>query len=197
MDIIIPKVSKISEDSISNMKKEADDLLIRLPIEESKEKVSKILLSEEFEKRVAFPHHWDRSLWEHLVKVGNKWVKYGNILHLSNFAIENTAIAWISHDMYDEPWQDQIWKKPFFEQHWLVHAGIAADNMWEYFPELMNERIDDAIRKHMFPLSLPPKYLESWLVWMADKSVSMEVVTDPKSIKDMLGFFKHGLKEKK
>ena len=41
----------------------------------------------------------------------------------------------------------------------------------------MNKKVENIILRHMFPLNIvPPKYLESWLITLTDKYVSLEVV---------------------
>ena len=55
--------------------------------------------------------------------------------------------------------------------HGFYHPGIAARNAKKDFN--LTERELDAIRKHMWPLTiLPPSHRESWVITMADKYVS-------------------------
>ena len=52
----------------------------------------------------------------------------------------------------------------------------------------MNEKIKNSIERHMFPLTIiPPKYLEGWIVSMADKYVSLEVFKNPKELPRYIG----------
>lgn len=55
----------------------------------------------------------------------------------------------------------------------------------------MNEKIEDIILRHMFPLNIrPPRYLESWIVTLSDKYVSMEVIKDVKHLHHYVGIKK-------
>ena len=79
--------------------------------------------------------------------------------------------------------------KKLFEKHGFVHARQAAENAWKYFPEYMDKKREDIILRHMFPLNIrPPKYIESWIVTMSDKYVSMEVIKDVKHLPRYIGF---------
>lgn len=56
--------------------------------------------------------------------------------------------------------------------HGFVHAREALYNSRKVFPHLMNNRIEDIILKHMFPLNIRlPKYKETWIVTLIDKNV--------------------------
>ena len=93
------------------------------------------------------------------------------------------AIGGILHDFYDKPWQNTKEKRPFLKKHGFVHAEEARINAWKYFPENMNKKIEDIIRRHMFPLNKrPPKYKESWLISFVDKADSMEFIMHPKAL---------------
>ena len=52
----------------------------------------------------------------------------------------------------------------------------------------MNIRIENAIKRHMFPLTvIPPRYIEGWIITMADKYVSLEVFKKPKELPRYIG----------
>ena len=79
-------------------------------------------------------------------------------------------------------------KKPFFKKHGFVHAKEARDNSFKYFPNLMNKRIENCILRHMFPLNIvPPRYIESWIVSISDKIISVEALFDKETILRSLG----------
>ena len=64
-------------------------------------------------------------------------------------------------------------------------------NAHKYFPNLMNEKIDDIILRHMFPLNkIPPKYKEGWIVTTVDKYISLEVFKNPKFLPKLIGLGK-------
>lgn len=151
-----------------------------------------ILAHPEFQKRKLYKHHGNISVYEHSINVSKKAYMMAK---KNNKDYKSAAIGGLLHDFYYKPWQEDKVKKEFFKQHGFVHAKEALDNSKKYFSELMNEKIEDIILRHMFPLNkVPPKYIESWYVTLADKYVSMEIFKDPKNIILLLGF-KKGVKK--
>lgn len=160
--------------------------------------VKPILESTEFQKRKEFVHHESCSVFDHCLLVSilsYRWAKKWNCDYKS------AAIGGLLHDFYDKPWQTKDHKIAehakvhFFKQHGFVHASQATKNAYKYFPELINPRIENIIKRHMFPLNItPPKYKESWIITMVDKYVSMDVFKSPKALPKYLGITK---KEKK
>lgn len=146
-----------------------------------------ILKNEEFERRKTFLHHND-SVYDHSIKVA--LTAYKMAKHLQKhfkFNIKNVVISALLHDFYTTPWREYkspiLWKK-----HGFVHGKIACENANQIFPDLMNKRIENAIKRHMFPLTItPPKYIEGWIVTLADKYVSLEVFSNPKSLPRYIG----------
>lgn len=147
--------------------------------------IHEILQSDEFQKRKQYKHHGDISVYDHSLAVS----KLAYILAKKmNKDYKSAAIGGLLHDFYDKPWQENIEKKPLLQKHGFVHAKEAMINANKYFPNLMNEKINNIILRHMFPLNkIPPKYIESWLVSMADKYISLEVFLHPKSLPLLLG----------
>ena len=87
-------------------------------------------------------------------------------------------------------------KRPFLKKHGFVHAEEARVNAWKYFPENMNYKVEDIIRRHMFPLNKrPPKYKESWLISFVDKADSMDFIMHPKALLKI--FFHKEIQEEK
>ena len=99
------------------------------------------------------------------------------------------AIGGLLHDFYPYAWQyseelnnyDSSYlerlsrKESFFKKHGFTHAKEAYYNYLKYFKEYEDERVSNCIIRHMFPLNIiPPKYLESWIVTIADKSASLK-----------------------
>ena len=104
---------------------------------------------------------------------------------------KSAAIGGLLHDFYRYEWQNRKDKHKFLESHGFAHARDALINAHQYFPHLMNQKIDDIILRHMFPLNkVPPKYKESWIVSLVDKYVSLEAVKNPKFIPVLLGIRK-------
>lgn len=148
--------------------------------------IAVILNHPEFQKRKEYPHHENESVYEHCLKVSKLAYKIAKKLRLKN--PEEIAIGALLHDFYSEPWQDKHEKKPILQKHGFVHAKEAAQNAKKYFPEIMNERIEDMIRCHMFPLNIrPPKYLGSWIVNISDDIVSLNIFLHPSELPKYVG----------
>lgn len=148
--------------------------------------ISQILNNEEFEKRKEYKHHGDISVYEHSLKVS--FLAYKISKKIKGLDSSSVAIGGLLHDFYYEPWQDNCEKKPFLKKHGFVHAYEALLNSREYFPDYMNEKVENIIERHMFPLNLiPPKYKEAWLITVVDKWVSLETITQPTFFKQMIG----------
>ena len=148
--------------------------------------VKNILEHPEFQRRKEYPHHGEITVYDHCLAVS--YTAYC-IAKKMGLDYESAAIGGLLHDFYDSPWQECTEKKKLFEKHGFVHAKEAAKNSWKYFPEYMNEKREDIILRHMFPLNVkPPKYMESWIVTMSDKYVSLEVLKDIKHLHRYVGF---------
>jgi len=140
--------------------------------------VKPILEHPEFKKRKKYLHHIGESVYEHTLRVSFDSYK---IAKRFGWDYQAAAIGGLLHDFYENPWQTSTEKKPFLKKHGFVHAEEARQNAWKYFPEEMNLKIEDIIRKHMFPLNKrPPKYKESWLISFVDKADSMDFIMHPK-----------------
>lgn len=139
--------------------------------------VKPILEHEEFLKRKGYPHHYNESVYDHVLRVSYDCYKIGKKLHLD---YKSLAIAGLLHDFYDKPWQSDFEKKPFFQKHGFVHAEQARVNSLKYFPKLMDDKIGSMIKTHMFPLNKKlPKYKESWILTLVDKADSMDFLFHP------------------
>jgi len=167
--------------------------------------IKPILESKEFQRRKLLFHHENQSLWHHCVKVS--FMAYE--LALKYHADEKTcAIAGLLHDFYEKAWYytpeleklPKRFKENFInpkktkltQKHAFSHPYEAYKKATQYFPTYMNEKIKDAIEKHMFPLSLLtkekwPHYKESWIVILADKIDSFTNLPTPKEFLKYLG----------
>ena len=147
--------------------------------------VKYIIEHPEFVKRKGFMHHENESVYEHSVKVSMLSYKVAKFFHLDK---ESTAIGGLLHDFYYNPWQDKVGKQKFFKQHGFVHAKEALNNSNIHFYDFLNDKIEDIIVKHMFPLNIkPPRYMEGWIVTFVDKIVSLNVLDHPTSWPKYLG----------
>lgn len=134
-----------------------------------------ILRNTEFQRRKLFLHH-NNSVYDHSISVALVAYRVAKYLSRSiNVNIQNVVVGALLHDFYLKPWREN--KHPeLFRKHGFTHGKVAAINSNQFFPDLVNKRVMDSIQKHMFPLTLlPPKYIEGWIVTMADKYVSLEV----------------------
>lgn len=164
-----------------------------------------ILFHNEFQIRKYFKHHEKESVYEHSIKVSLIAYKMAKYFKAN---IKNCIIAGLLHDFYTHAWQyskelekldykyqENLQKKlPLLKKHGFMHPYEAIVNANYYFNDLINERISDAIIKHMFPLSICttsrfPKYKESWIITIADKIVSIKEISF-KNIFKYLGFSK-------
>lgn len=160
--------------------------------------VKDILDHPEFIKRKQYVHHENCSVYEHCLMVSILSYLWAKKWH---FDYRSSAIGGLLHDFYDNPWQTTNHKlihtshKKFFKQHGFVHARQAVLNSYKYFPQLMNPKIENIIKWHMFPLNIcPPRYKEGWIITLVDKYVSMDILKSPKEWPKYLGL---GKKEKK
>ena len=149
--------------------------------------IKDILNNEEFLKRKTYKHHGKTSVYEHSFAVAYYAYMMAKKLHLKDYKVRNTAIAGILHDFYYQDWTTIKENRPLFKKHGFVHAKEAKENSKKHFKKLMNKRIENAIERHMFPLNItPPKYIESWLITISDKYVSMDAI---KNYKILFSFF--------
>ena len=148
-----------------------------------------ILRNKEFQRRRTFLHHQD-SVYAHSLRVS--YVAYRMARFLEKYisiSVNDVIIGGLLHDFYLHPWREQKHKTlNIFKMHGFTHAKIACLNSYQVFPQYMNKKVDNIIRRHMFPLNIiPPRYLEGWLVTIADKVVSLEVFRHPLELPRYVG----------
>lgn len=159
---------------------------------EYKKIVKDILYNKEFKKRKEYNHHENRSVYYHSLMVSYRTYKISKKLKLD---YKSAAIAGLLHDFYYEDWQLNRRKGNILEAHGFKHASEALENSKETFPNLMNKKIENGIKRHMFPLNfIPPLYLESWIICLVDKYCSFEVFKTPKNLYKYIGLRKKGEK---
>lgn len=147
--------------------------------------VEPILLSEEYLKRKSFRHHGDTSVYDHCVKVSKYSYRVAKRLKLD---YRGAAIAGILHDFYVTPWQDTVIKQPFFQKHGFTHAADALINSQIYYSDYLNDAIENAILRHMFPLNFrPPKCKIGYVVTLCDKCASLDFLKSKESLKKTFG----------
>lgn len=147
-------------------------------MDEYYEIVKDILNNEEFIKRKTYRHHGNITVYDHCLRVSIMAYRISKKLKLGDY--KEAAIGGLLHDFYYKPWQENKEKKPFFKKHGFVHASEALENSKIYFPDYIDEKTENIILRHMFPLNIiPPKYKESWIVSISDKIVSLEAIKEP------------------
>ena len=169
--------------------------------------VEPILLNDEFQRRKLFLHH-ENSVWEHSIIVSFKSFLVAKFYNLN---VYDATIAGLLHDFYPQAWQynqalydlDSSYFQRYFkknknikEWHGLVHGKEAALNAQKFFPDLVNKRILDSIKYHMFPLTIiPPHYIEGWIVTSMDKKASVSVLKDIKELPNYVGIRTHKVRK--
>jgi len=146
--------------------------------------INPILQSEEFRKRKKYNHHED-SVYEHCLQVAKLTFKISRSLNLD---YESATIGALLHDFYPADWQKNKKKKSFFKLHGFVHAYQAKKEAQKHYGALLNPKVENIIERHMFPLTIkPPIYLESWLVMLVDKGVSLSIFKKPTKLPKYIG----------
>lgn len=166
----------------------------KLMSEEYLKIVETILNSQEFQKRLDYHHHENRSVYVHSLMVSYKSYKIAKFLRLD---YKRAAIGGLLHDFYYEDWQKapKI-KQKVFEKHGFAHPKHALENSKLNFPDLIDSKVSDIILKHMFPLTIkPPCYCESWIITLVDKYVSLEIFKTPSQLYKYIGIKKIEKKE--
>ena len=131
--------------------------------------------------------HGDISVYEHCVRVA---VMSLVIAELFKITVDRRSliVGALLHDYFLYDWHE---KDDSHKWHGFFHPSRALENANEDYE--LNERQKNIILRHMFPLNkIPPKYLEGWIVTMADKYVSLEVFKDIRKLPMLIGIRKEG-----
>ena len=168
-----------------------------------------ILLHEEYQKRKMMEHHPNLSVFSHCLI--DSFLVFLKALRKrsENFIAQNAAIAGLLHDFYTHAWRlsddvielgtpycDLVYPNPVhisnvFEKHAFTHPIESLENSRIYFPELLNERIEDSILYHMYPLTRPllryPKYPEGRMLTWVDKTASTGAIKNSNELKKFMG----------
>ncbi len=145
-------------------KKLLDDLLNTFSLTEQEKKefleiALPIIEHKEFQKRMSaeeFPHHAKISLGEHIISDAIVTYKLAKKKNWERKKQARAIIIALFHDLYELPWQNQDYKKKFFNKHGFTHPIEAAINAATWYPELFKEQTEieiivDGIIHHMFP----------------------------------------------
>lgn len=125
--------------------------------------VGDILENEEFNK-IRYIEHHGTTRFEHSVRVSYFSYRFARLFHLD---YEEVARAGLLHDFFLSD-QDRNQKDRILST--FNHPKKACMNSCRIFG--LNEKEEDIIESHMFPLNIRvPKYAESWVVSCVDKVV--------------------------
>ncbi len=132
--------------------------------EEFNSLVEDITNNKKFDKLNKQLHH-GISRYDHSMRVANWTYKVCRTLHLKR--CNEVTRAALLHDFYtNEDLHTNTGVQKLGE-----HPSVALENSLKYFD--LNAMQQDIIKSHMFPCTTDvPKYKESWLVSMVDKTVS-------------------------
>ncbi len=140
-----------------------------------------VILSGKLEAEQDFIQHGAVTCYEHSLRVAKMSLE---IAHRLSLRVDKRALVRgaLLHDYFLYDWHipDKTHRL-----HGFSHARTALKKAGRDFK--LNRIEKDIIKKHMFPLTItPPKYLESWIVCLADKICAVEEFSEAY----MLSFFR-------
>jgi len=132
--------------------------------------VRNILDNEEFKKIDGLSHHGINRL-EHSLRVSYFSYKLSKFLHLDN---RKVARAGLLHDFFLTNSSNKKTKIVSVFKHSKEAVNNASDNF------IISDLEEDIIKSHMFPVMpfIIPKYAESWVVNLVDKTVALYEFAD-------------------
>lgn len=109
-------------------------------------------------------HHHGINRYDHSMRVAYFSYKITKFLKLD---YKETTEAALLHDFFFDEVADKTSIKRLRQ-----HPNYALENAKKYFD--LTDKQEDIIKTHMFPVTFtPPKYLESWIVDIADDAASI------------------------
>ena len=137
-----------------------------------------ILASDNMKREKRFIQHANVSTYEHSIGVATMSLTLAAIFRVKVDKVSLVRGA-LLHDFFLYDWHD---KTAMPKAHAYLHPLIAFDNAKKEFK--LNAIEKNIIQAHMFPLSIVmPKYKESWIVVMADKSCAMNEIASNLKLK--------------
>lgn len=125
--------------------------------------IKDIIANKKFNKLNKELHH-GITRYDHSMRVAKWTYKICSLLNKDN--VNEVTRAALLHDFY----VDTDLKSPKNYQKLGEHPNVALENSEKYFE--LDDMQADIIKSHMFPCTLViPKYKESWLVSLIDKTV--------------------------
>ena len=145
-------------------KKEVEDLVFKSYLEE-------VLQKKKFLKMNRFLQHGNTSCLLHSIAVSYYSYRLCKFLKLKVHEKELIRGA-LLHDYFLYDWHQKYKPSKKYGHHGRIHPKIALFNARRDFD--VNRIEADIIEKHMFPLTFyPPKYIESVIVCLVDKTCSI------------------------
>jgi uncharacterized protein len=153
--------------------------------------INEIIEHEIWKKMKQYKHH----IKSRSIHMLNVCLNSYRVAKKKGLDIKSISVAAISHDLFLYDWKDpsHYLVKPtkLTERHAFTHPMESLKVLKKYFPHLVNEKVENIILCHMWPLSNKmPKYKESWIVTMSDKKDSLEVFKNIKELPMYIGLFK-------
>jgi uncharacterized protein len=132
------------------------------------QKINQVLTHPKVLKMDEFIQHGKVTCLQHSIAVA--YYSYIAALNLP-FRIDYHSLirGAMLHDFFLYDWHD---KNKGFRWHGFKHPKIALNNAQKYFD--LSQKEKDIILRHMWPLTIiPPKYIESIIVSLVDKTVTV------------------------
>ena len=131
--------------------------------------ITPLLKDKKVRQMDAFIQHGTTTCLEHTISVAYKSYCIAK-KHNINCDLNSLIRGAVLHDYFLYDWHDP---DPTHKWHGFHHAGKALENASRDFDLTVIEQ--DIIVKHRFPLNItPPKYIESYIVTIADKICSTQ-----------------------
>lgn len=116
---------------------------------------------------LTFMQHGNTSVFEHVLSVARMTLFLADVLEKLHIKVDRRSMvrAAVLHDYFLYDWHQ---KNEYHNFHGFTHPARALRNASRDFR--LNDKERDAIRKHMFPLTIvPPTKRESWILCLSDK----------------------------
>lgn len=173
-----------------SMHYKSKNLLTNEQIQELYNLITPIINSDYWLKFKSYPHHIKNRGMHVMGVCFRAYYKALNNRKIDNTKIIKVVHAALLHDAFDYDWKIKIEKRKFFQLHGFTHPKSALEEAKKYFPELIDEEIEDAILSHMWPLTKAPKYKTGWIIKWADVYDSIEVFKNLKELPLYIGIKK-------
>lgn len=125
---------------------------------------NEIVATTQYQELHKYIQHGETTVLEHSISVAYYSYKMGKSLKIK-CDYRSLIRGALLHDFFLYDWHK---KDKSRKLHGVYHPEVALKNAQQHYD--INIKECDIISKHMWPLSpRPPRYIESYLVWTADK----------------------------